>query len=145
MAIEARNYYLLGGTDAQVADLLGISVSTLRKFAAIHPEFAQAKKEGSMMANANVAASMYRQALGYTTKKTIVDKEWGERVVDVEVPPNVTAGIFWLKCRAGWKDQPVAEGDKPPVPLNDLSDREVARRIAFLLAKSVKGTDIEEQ
>lgn len=144
MAIEARNYYLLGATDAQVADLLGISVSTLAKYAEIHPEFAQAKKEGSMLANAKVAASMYQQALGYTVKKTIIDKEGGEHVVDVEVPPNVTAGIFWLKCRAGWKDQPVEGGDKPPVAPSDLSDREVARRIAFLLAKSVKGVDIEE-
>lgn len=46
------------------------------------------------------------------------------------------AQIFWLKTRARWKPPPTNEPDAPPAPgeLMQADDKEVARRLAYLLA-----------
>ena len=70
-----------GVPQKEIAASVGISAPTLRLYYA--GELAAAGTE----ANAKVAESLYRKALGSTAQ-------------------SVTAAIFWLKCRAGWRDRP---------------------------------------
>jgi len=75
---------LLGVTDGEMADVLGISLSTLYNWQRTSPEFLHAQKKGKALADSQVAARMYRDALN----------------------GNTTAQIFWLKNRrrGEWRD-----------------------------------------
>lgn len=66
-----------GVTSAEIAAQLGISQPTLRKY--YRPEL----DTGAVAANAKVAGTLYKLATG----------------------GNVTAAIFWLKCRARWHEK----------------------------------------
>lgn len=83
---------------ADMAVFLGVSVGTIDKY------FSNEIKLGQIEANAKVSASLYRAA---TDPKK----------------PNVVAAIFWLKARAGWRENdglplrppaPLLPGPKPP-------------------------------
>lgn len=75
----------LGLTHEGISAVLGITPPTLRKY------FRAELDIGQHEANAQVAASLYRQATD-------------------RVRPNVVAAIFWMKCRAGWRDHESAHG-----------------------------------
>jgi hypothetical protein len=73
----------LGITHDGISTVLGITPPTLRKY------FRHELNVGEHEANAQVSASLFRQAT-HPTK------------------PNTIAAIFWLKCRAGWRDHDLA-------------------------------------
>lgn len=77
----------MGITHEDIARVIGISSPTLRR------HYATELRTGATRANVEVAASLYRQA---------TDK----------AKPNVIAGIFWLKARAGWRDRDGEIGKK---------------------------------
>jgi hypothetical protein len=56
---------LLGATDAQLADDLGISPSTLYLWQKQHPEFRQAMLDGKRFADGHVAAKASRTGTSY--------------------------------------------------------------------------------
>ena len=70
-----------GVPHVEIAASVGISAPTLRLY------YAHELATSSAEANAKVAESLFRKALGST-------------------PQAVTAAIFWLKCRAGWRERP---------------------------------------
>src|ERR1041384_7074197 len=53
---------LLGLTDDELAEALGISERTLENWKLRHPEFLEALKRGKSLADAEVAHSLYRRA-----------------------------------------------------------------------------------
>ncbi len=63
----------------RIARVLGITPPTLRKY------FAAELDTGHIEANAKVAQSLYKKATG-------------------DGPGATVAAIFWLKCRAGWRE-----------------------------------------
>lgn len=69
----------LGITHEGISAVIGITPPTLRKY------FRHELNVGEHEANAQVAASLFRQATH-------------------PIKPNVVAGIFWMKVRAGWRD-----------------------------------------
>lgn len=79
----------MGATMFEISLVMQLSEPTIRKH--FHLEITT----GSIEANAKVAQSLFRQA-------THAEK------------PNVTAGIFWLKSRAGWNDGSRAPSDYEP-------------------------------
>lgn len=79
----------MGIRDMDVAVVIGITPPTLRK------HFAKELKRGHIQATAKVAQSLYTQALGRAA-----DPERGIEYLK----PNVAAAIFWMKCRAGWRE-----------------------------------------
>lgn len=85
-AAQAKKLCLLkrGLKNAEIAAFFGVSTTTLDSWQKNHPEFKDALKEGRDFADAEVANSLYEQALG----------------------GNVTAAIFWLKNRQAqsWRD-----------------------------------------
>ena len=96
----------MGIPDYDIAKIVQLSAPTIRKY------YMDALENGHVIANTKVAQSLFEQA----TKK---DK------------PNISAAIFWLKCRAGWRE------DSSVDEMGKKEAREVLSRVAE------KGTDWE--
>jgi hypothetical protein len=73
-----------GIPDYEIARVLSVDPKTLRK------HFWTELEVGHVEANAKVAASLFKKATG----------DGREAVV---------AAIFWLKCRAGWRERPATD------------------------------------
>ena len=93
--VEAMAAY--GVPEADIAKVIGIDPKTLRK------HYRAELDVGSVKANSRIAESLYRKALG-------------------DGAQSVTAAIFWLKTRAGWKETAVQEVHtiKPRVLINGV-------------------------
>ena len=72
-----------GMTHEQIAKVIGVSAPTVSK------HFETELEEGLAKATFNITQSLYKQAMN-------ADK------------PNITAMIFWLKAKAGWRDRDAA-------------------------------------
>jgi len=98
----------LGATDKQLADFFNISESTLNNWKLKEPEFMESLKEGKIVADAEVADSLYNRAMGFshtdTKFATFEGKITDSKEFTKHYPPDSTGCIFWLKNRAGWKD-----------------------------------------
>jgi hypothetical protein len=82
-----------GVPESDIAGVLGIDPKTLRR------HYRDELRHGHVKANARVAESLYRKATS-------------------DGAQSVTAAIFWLKTRAGWKETSVTElaaRDQEPV------------------------------
>jgi hypothetical protein len=80
--VEAMAGY--GVPQEDICKVVGVSLPTLHKY------YREELDTGSVKANAAVAQSLYKKATGDGTQ-------------------SVTAAIFWLKTRAGWKETVVNE------------------------------------
>ena len=69
----------MGIPDYDISKVVGISTPTIRKY------YMTELETGHVKANSQVAQSLFGQATN-------------------KVKPNVSAAIFWLKCRAGWRE-----------------------------------------
>ena len=111
MVKQAEKLALLGATDRDVADFLGITESTLYLWKHEHPEFSEALKVGKEAADARVEQSLYRRALGYSHDAVKIAVNAQGEVTEVpyveHFPPDTTAAIFWLKNRRPdeWRDK----------------------------------------
>ena len=83
---EVKKLASCGAGQALIARVLKVSEPTLRK------HYRAELDEASEWANATVARSLYDRAIG-------------------NGPGSVVAGIFWLKCRAGWKERPQGKAE----------------------------------
>jgi hypothetical protein len=135
---------LLGATDADLARILEVAESTIAKWKVDHPEFSESLKEGKEVADAEVAKSLYRRALGYShdAVKIVADAKTGKSVQVPYVehyPPDTVACIFWLKNRQPrlWRDK--QEHDTLNVNLDTLSTDQLARLAAGEDIRSVLG------
>jgi hypothetical protein len=88
--VEAMAAY--GVPEINIANVVGIDPKTLRK------HYRDELDNGQVKATAKVAESLFRKATS-------------------EGPQSVTAAIFWLKTRGGWRETPQAH----EVAVKDLS------------------------
>lgn len=137
---------LLGLTDKQMANALEVQESTFYLWKKEHPSFSEALKEGKEKADANVSVSLYKRACGYdlVEEKETTNAD-GEKVVQTttkHVPPDTAAAFIWLKNRQPqiWRDRKEVTGADGKDLIPDVTDTEVARRIAFLLAEEESRT-----
>jgi predicted transcriptional regulator len=102
---------LLGATDAQIADALGVTEQTVNNWKKAHPSFFESLKIGKDEADAKVADSLYQRARGYEHEEDKIFCNASGEVTTVRTvkhyPPDTTACIFWLKNRqtARWRDR----------------------------------------
>lgn len=108
----AEHAALLGATDQEIADMLGVSVRTIYNWRSAHPEFAEALKAGKDVADDRVERSLYQKAIGYEQEevKIFMPANAPEPVYApyrAKIAPDTTAAIFWLKNRrkADWRDK----------------------------------------
>lgn len=109
-----RKLCLLGYTNEQLAEFFEVTTQTIHNWKKNHPEFFDALKQGKSIANANVAEAVYKRATGFSHQD--------EMGVVKYYPPDVSAGIFWLKNREPqiWRDsqEHKVEGEIATVPIN---------------------------
>ena len=146
-AEQARKLCLLGATDKSLAEFFEVTESTINKWKVDHKEFSESIKKGKEIADAEVASKLFHRATGYEHPEDDIRSVNGEIVITPTVKhyaPDTTAAIFWLKNRQKdqWRDKQDHEHtgkDGGPIETKELSDNEVARRMAFLLTKAAKG------
>lgn len=144
-AEQATKLCLLGATDDELADFFKVHRATIYRWKHTHPEFCAAIVAGKEVADERVERALYQKATGYNVTEEMAIKvkleqfREGVEVVEVEkhIPSDTTAAIFWLKNRRSqqWRDKQehgITDKEGNDVP---LSDREIAKRIAFLLTK----------
>lgn len=110
-----------GFLDEAIAKKIGISKTTLYDWKKRFPDFANALKKGKEVVDIEVENALLKRALGYQTTETKTEiiqdsKDKSKtttytRTITKEVPPDVTAQIYWLKNRQPkkWRDKPSEE------------------------------------
>ena len=101
---------LLGATDKEMADILGVTEQTFNNWKIDYPRLFESIKEGKEAADANVANRLYQRAMGYQHPEDKIFNDNGEPLIVPTVkhyPPDPTAAIFWLKNRQPqkWRDK----------------------------------------
>jgi hypothetical protein len=137
-AEQAFRLCLLGATDAALAAAFGVDERTVNRWKVGHPAFCQSLKDGKAEADAKVAQSLYRRALGYEhdAVKIVADAKTGaEHIVPYveRYPPDTVACIFWLKNRqkTSWRDKQEHEHTGPnggPIEIQEMTDAELVTR-----------------
>lgn len=143
--IRVRDLLRAGVPVAEIARCIGVALTTLKDWREKYPAFEEAWKEGTVYADARVANSVFKRAVGYSYTKTKTEMNADGDVVktieeEIEVPPDVGACVFWLKNRRPDEWQDKVEHDVTPDAkklIDTLSEVEQARRIAFALAKAM--------
>ena len=105
----AESYAMEGFIDEQIAEKLGIGVSTLYKWQNQFSEFKEALKRGKEPVNAELKMAMVKAALGYFVDeeqtvtfldvKTRQPKSFKKTTIKRYVPPSTTMQIFLAKNR----------------------------------------------
>ena len=113
-AEQAHKLCLLGFTDKQLAVFFGVNESTINRWKQKYPEFCKSIKSGKVIADAQVAESLFKRATGIEVTEVEVrddGKKKVKRVTKKHIPPDPTAQIFWLKNRQPelWRDKPTVE------------------------------------
>lgn len=91
-----------GLTDEQIAQNMGINVSTLYVYKNKYAEIAEALKRGKEVVDREVENALLKRALGYSFQEvteTETDKGTEVKTTYKQMAPDVTAIIFWLKNR----------------------------------------------
>jgi len=104
LATLARKLALLGATDQEMADALGIDQVTLDRWKTRHKEFRIAIQHGKIRADAEIAESLYNRARGMSLPAVKIFQgtpEGGPVIVPHEehLPPDVGAAKLWLSRR----------------------------------------------
>ena len=107
---QAKQLALLGCTDKQMADIWGVSETTITNWKKQYPPFLASIKSGKEEADAKIAEALYHRAKGYKRKETKVFCQNGEIITheyEEHMPPDTAAAFIWLKNRQGknWKDR----------------------------------------
>lgn len=111
-ATIAYQMTLLGATDAEMADALGKSETTINAWKHSHVEFAKALTRGKLYADAHVADRLHQRACGYSHDAVKVFMPAGatEPVYapyTEHYPPDTAALSLWLRNRQSgkWRDK----------------------------------------
>lgn len=100
---NAKHVYklcLLGARDKDLADFFDVHRDTIFHWVKLYPEFAEARKRGKLAADAEVAYCLFNRAMGLTVTKQKVLSSGQVVEYREELPPDVRAMSFWLKCRS---------------------------------------------
>lgn len=135
-----------GQTDKEIAEKLGISYSTFRRYKKENADLKAAIAQGKDKKNESVVQALYKNCIGYhfyeqvptKVKKKILDDE-GKVIAeeeDVKISsvkkyrgPDLNAQKYWLNNRdkTKWKDDPnKVENDKK---LTKLKEKEVNSKV----------------
>lgn len=116
----------MGADDNGLAEHFSVSQKTINTWKRKHPEFLQSVLEGKEKADAKVAASLYKSAVGdhFVTEERIINTQDGPEIVQLkrQVEPNVNAQRMWLHNRQPdkWRDRQVHKIEMTAVPQEEL-------------------------
>lgn len=118
-----EKYVLIGSIDEGIADLLGVTETTLNEWKSkSHPELTLAIKRARKNADQDVINALRHRALGYSHRAVKIFNDEGRAMTvpyTEHYPPSEIAAFFWLKNRDpdNWRDKPLDSGGESP---NDL-------------------------
>ena len=146
---QARKLALLGLTDAEIAEFFGVAVSTFYLWKAENPAFSEAVNAGGVQADANVADSLYRRAMGEVvfTERRVKTKDGDYEIVRLmqSVPADPGAAKLWLTNRQPklWRDKQAVEMSGPDGgPIQTIDPAKLSTSaLAELLAARNAGPD----
>lgn len=99
----AKHACRLGATDLELANILGVDVSVIKRWQVTDESFSHACKVGGDMADARVERGLYQRAVGGTkwSKREAVTKEGDVVTLESteEVLPDTAAASRWLESR----------------------------------------------
>ena len=109
-AEQAYKLCLLGATDKELGDFFQVTEQTVNNWKSKHPEFFESITRGKMAADAQVAESLFKRALGYShpAEKIMVVAGTVQREQYTEhYQPDTPAASLWLRNRqpAKWRDK----------------------------------------
>jgi len=146
---RAHGYALVGHTNEEIAELLGVSATTFDEWIAASESLRRALQKARHDDYVRVVRSAHRAANGFRAREDkllVVGGKVERHVISKVYPPNMVATTLLLTNRQGerWKDKRV--GDASVVTAADLLEaiEEVAQRRAARLpgdgAKVIDGT-----
>ena len=152
-AEQAFKLALLGATDKEMADLWNVNPDTVHEWKKVHPEFSESINSGKVKADAEVAKSLYKRALGYqydeityekvgdgqniievseTGLESVKSDIYKKKVVTKEVAPDVAAQNIWLKNRRGRVSSDAQRwADKVETGFTDSDGKDVKPQLIF--------------
>lgn len=110
-----RGWAMDGLTDEQIAENIGIALSTIYAWKNKYLEISDALKRGKDFADREVENALHKRAKGYEyiETKTIIGVDGKKRIEKTtkHMAPDPTAAIFWLKNRKPeqWRDRKISE------------------------------------
>lgn len=124
----------LGATDADLAEALEVSESTINKWKLDFPIFSESLKKNKALANALVEQALFKRATGSRVKEDKVFNQQGEIIVHEgfkEYPPDVAACISWLSNRDGdrWKKDGAQSESNNDTPVGKIQIEVVGANI----------------
>lgn len=146
-AIVSNLVRLTGATISEIAEILNVSPATIYNWQARHDSFRDALRMPEEVANHRVNLSWYNEAVGYFAEEEeirIVDGKVLRLKKKVWQRANPAALIFWAKSKMGYSDReqlaapPVEDQSQTIDGIPEESDRQRARRIAFMLIQGGK-------
>lgn len=96
---QAYKLCLMGARDQDLAEFFEVHRDTIFHWVSLYPEFAEARKKGKLQADAEVAYQLFKRATGTSVRKEKVLSSGAVVAYREELPPDVRAMEFWLKCR----------------------------------------------
>lgn len=113
---QARKMCLLGATDTQLADFFEVAESSIHLWKQAHPSFSESIRAGKDIADAEIAASLFHRAKGYShpeddIRTVSAGANMGSEIVITPTikhyPPDTAAAIHWLNNRqkANWRSK----------------------------------------
>ncbi len=105
----------MGATDEKLADLFEVNEDTVYEWKKVHPEFSDSTRRGREIADAEIAASLYHRAKGYShPEDDIRTMSTGGGMSEIVItptikhyPPDTAAASLWLRNRQSgkWRDK----------------------------------------
>ena len=143
---QAYKLCLLGHTDKELGGFFGVTETTINNWKFAHPEFFEAITNGKEVADAEVAASLYQRAKGYSHPEDKIFQYAGDPIIVPTIkhyPPDTAAAFIWLKNRqkGKWRDtqqHEITGKDGGPIetkPVGAMSAEERRAEIKELVAE----------
>lgn len=108
---QAFELALLGATEQEIADFMEVDVSCIEAWKRERPEFLKSLREGKLEADAKVAHSLYKCAIGYdyTDEYAVLDRAGVPHKLTLKkhCKADPTAAVKWLSLRRRneWADK----------------------------------------
>lgn len=140
-AVQVFKLCLLGATDKDMAAFFDVCEATINTWKGEHPKFLDSIRRGRDRADAEVANSLYRRALGYSHPAVKINQYEGVAVVTPyteHYPPDTPAASLWLRNRQPerWRDKvELVGGSRPEDPAIALTVSSYEENKAAALAK----------
>lgn len=118
---QAGRLAMLGLTQVEMAQFFQVAERTFKNWLAAKPELRAAVREGGAAADARVAESLFKRALGYSHPEDDIRSVGGEVVITPTTkhyPPDTMAAMYWLnnRQRGRWNRSPDQNGGDDDLP-----------------------------